>query len=621
LLAYITSLKLRQLGQYQIFFSLQYLLVLSGLLFIFFEEIMRQVFIILFLLFPTGLCFGDNEDVDEEDIVYSYHQIYGCKCFKHCICFSHYSAQFSADSIPRFIGGFPPNNAHHPTSPSDNVWHAFMNNLLLAKKTGPYIFWNEEEFTNFIGYRRGNELCMLSDYLNLIEAFKKNLENEKRKWANGFKFSDFDTEREYFEKMASIEEKTRQTGQILDLMTLKIIPLYKKILQKCPHSGDLYNLAYVHNQGLVSFLEGDLDEFMTNADQFIKMAFIHKKPFLLDSSFYQRYGEGHLQVGRYHKAIEALSTAIEKDPKNKEAYFQRAIAYFEIGNFDQALLDYLLSEKSKGIKNIKKKVTAEFYQALLLGLASGGKHGLVDFFPSLWHSAKGIGQILWIFAEHPVNSTVNFANICYEMASLTAEFLIAFDWDTAEEYAAEFRQLMENFDSLPDAEKGHLIGYNIGKYGLEIFAGGTAIKGVSAFKKLKEANRLCNFEALVVSNANKENVLLTAFKYEAERDTFFKNAKIHWDRQNKHIQGKHNYIEGRSIFTHPDAQKLLDEFAGLGEAIEKRAIGCPDYRERINFGEIIGYHYDLETKVSTPTMWGEIRPSKSGAHIVPIRPR
>lgn len=53
-----------------------------------------------------------------------------------------------------------------------------------------------------------------------------------------------------------------------------------------------------------------------------------------------------LEDGQYEKSINTLSNLIKKDPNNKEAYFSRAQAYFEIGLFEESLSDYLLSEKS-----------------------------------------------------------------------------------------------------------------------------------------------------------------------------------------------------------------------------------------------------------------------------------
>lgn len=49
--------------------------------------------------------------------------------------------------------------------------------------------------------------------------------------------------------------------------------------------------------------------------------------------------------------------------------------------------------------------------------------------------------------------------------------------------------------------------------------------------------------------------------------------------------------------------------------------GMPDYREKVNFGEFIGYHVlENSPEVKMPTTNGVIHYSKKGAHIVPSDP-
>lgn len=88
------------------------------------------------------------------------------------------------------------------------------------------------------------------------------------------------------------------------------------------------------------------------------------------------------------------------------------------------------------------------------------------------------------------------------------------------------------------------------------------------------------------------------------------------DKQGKHIFGHNNFIEGRSIFTHANAQALLDEFAGTGQRLAG-AFGGPG-KERVNFGQVIG---QINVNgVMTNTTNGIIHYSKTGAHIVPANP-
>jgi len=249
----------------------------------------------------------------------------------------------------------------------------------------------------------------------------------------------------------------------------------------------------------------------------------------------------------------------------------------------------------------------------------GGKDGALDFFPSLCRSARGIGNALWAFVEHPIDTTTNFCNECYELGQITAEYCQAFDWKTAEGYVDEVKQLCEEFDELSDAEKGHLIGYSIGKYGIEVFAGATSIKAYSAYKKVREANRICNLEAIIASSSNKETILSTAANHALQRDHYFKNVKYNFDAHNKHILGHNDYREWRSIWTHPEPERLFREFAGKGLP-HRGQPGMPGYKENVDFKEVIGIWKDKEKIIELPTTRGELHYGKKGGHIVPIAP-
>lgn len=95
--------------------------------------------------------------------------------------------------------------------------------------------------------------------------------------------------------------------------------------------------------------------------------------------------------------------------------------------------------------------------------------------------------------------------------------------------------MCRHFNSLSDAEKGTAIGCCIGKYGTDIFIGGTALKSVKTVKKLKEANRIANLEALAASEKSREAIKAAAVAHAAKREASFINAKILWDKQNKHV--------------------------------------------------------------------------------------
>lgn len=103
--------------------------------------------------------------------------------------------------------------------------------------------------------------------------------------------------------------------------------------------------------------------------------------------------------------------------------------------------------------------------------------------------------------------------------------------------------------------------------------GGATLKCVKAVQKLKTANRVANLEALASSEISKESVKAAALVHSAERETFFNNVKIHWDKQNKHVPGKHNYEINRGTFLHEDPQGLLCQHAGKGKSVNGKIPG------------------------------------------------
>lgn len=326
-----------------------------------------------------------------------------------------------------------------------------------------------------------------------------------------------------------------------------------------------------------------------------------------------------LEVGLYHEAIIALTKAIEKDPVNKEAYFSRAAAYFETGDFDLAVFDYISSEAKKDLVQVEPKVSGEFSSALISAVLEGGKESAIEFVPSLCSTAYGLGECLWSFAQQPQDATINFCNACYEAGSAVTEYIKNLDQEKIEGIADEVLLVYQKFDSLSDAEKGQTIGYCVGKYGVDIFAGGATVKCVAAIRNLKNANRLCNLESMAVSEANREAITTAALKHAADRENFLKNITIEWDKQNKHIPGKHNCESGKSFLIHKNPENILKLCAGKGKKVRGN-IGEPGYQEIVDFGVHIGYNVD-QNGIETLTTWGKIHYSKNGAHIVPTFPR
>jgi len=94
--------------------------------------------------------------------------------------------------------------------------------------------------------------------------------------------------------------------------------------------------------------------------------------------------------------------------------------------------------------------------------------------------------------------------------------------------------------------------------------------------------------------------------------------KIHWGRQEKHFPGHNGYIPGRSKLT-ANPEELVKK-AGTGTAVNAVPRGTPGFKERVDFGQVIGEYVDPQSGVSTPTTKGIITYATDGVHIVPARP-
>jgi hypothetical protein len=99
----------------------------------------------------------------------------------------------------------------------------------------------------------------------------------------------------------------------------------------------------------------------------------------------------------------------------------------------------------------------------------------------------------------------------------------------------------------------------------------------------------------------------------------YEPPKIQMDKQGKHIEGHKNYQAGKSILTVDPTRLILK--AGTGKPANNIPRGQAGYKERVNFGEVIGVFVDKNTGIGQPTTKGIIHYAKDGsAHIVPAKP-
>ena len=555
----------------------------------------------------------------------SYHKgVPYCQCFVHCKCFGR--------CVGDYDGCFPPNTSKHPKTPIDCAWHEFMKGILTARKVGPFFTLDAAYLRNLIGYRTQSNVLSIADYLEVIEKFRYLIANAKTMSIALHQdlYSSPHEKAKLKENLNRIDQEYRAANQILDEIPSRIIPLYQQTIRNCSHAS----VFSIYNQGLIHSLEGNWEEAI---DEMRNLLNATDSKFV-NSIVYQSCGEACLEINLFNEAIDALTNAINKDPENNQAYFFRAAAYFESGNFDQALQDYLMSDQGKSISTVHQ-ASDGFTKALIASTRKAASEAVLDFFPSFCSSMYGLNRTLWAihWSVNPLNpqageNVKHFADACYEAGECIVEYCKNMDENTLNECITEIKTLYKHFEQLSDKEKGKIIGSAIGTYGTDILMGsltGVAVikgpqlvvnSGMSAFRKLKNINRACNMDAMVVSNANKKAVASSALQHAIKRESYFENIKLEIGKQNKHIAGTHNVDPKKSIFEHSNPEYLLKKYAGKGRP-GRGKIGEPGYQEIVDFEEFIGYNVCPATGAKTPTTWGKIHYSKDGAHIVPTMPR
>ena len=247
-------------------------------------------------------------------------------------------------------------------------------------------------------------------------------------------------------------------------------------------------------------------------------------------------GRSELEAGLYADAILTLSEFIDKNPNNKDVYVERAGAYFELGDFDSSLNDYLTSQVKPEPIPLNAQDMIAFSLGLTKGIAQGGVEAGVEFIPSILSSLHGISQGLWAFAQDPVQISKNFVEASQNCIQFIKDHSLKEAFDTL---APELKDLIEKWDQLEHVKKGEIVGNIIGKYGVDIFIAGGVAKGMKAFRELKRANDLLTFEAMALSERNRALIRLEAANRAQRRQEILKkgNLKIQQDKQGKHIVG------------------------------------------------------------------------------------
>lgn len=232
----------------------------------------------------------------------------------------------------------------------------------------------------------------------------------------------------------------------------------------------------------------------------------------------------------YKDAIHNLTQAIQFNPSNRDAYIERAMAYFEINQLPLALKDYESAKKLAIVppfkpgedKVIIKAAThipenkTEFSKGLISGTVEGAKVSTVEFVPSIFSCCRGILNGLWAFVCSPIEVSRDMIATAYAMG----EFISNHNTEECFQCVVpELKELSLSWDMLNDHLRGQKIGFIIGKYGVDIFTPVGILKGANKVRALKRANTMCTLESSIASQTKQVKILEESAKRAALRET------------------------------------------------------------------------------------------------------
>lgn len=277
----------------------------------------------------------------------------------------------------------------------------------------------------------------------------------------------------------------------------------------------------------------------------------------------------------HKEAVEELNTAIKLNPSNKDAYLERAHAYFEMGAIELALADYKRSKElstTKALDELYSLGSTDYAQGLCYGVLEGSTVSAEEFIPTMISSSKGLLFGLWAFAISPVQVSQEFIDTSRILIEMIRSQTCM---DSLQMVVPELRMLCCTWDKLSEQERGRGVGFIVGKYGLDVFMPVVALKAVRAYQALKAANTALTLEVIIQSEVKRQAILAQTNKRisrYAEASTAAKAQKLILKNPNQapHVMSsKHNWHKVVNITGDPfvDCQEVI-------KFLEKHEVVC-----------------------------------------------
>ena len=287
-------------------------------------------------------------------------------------------------------------------------------------------------------------------------------------------------------------------------------------------------LKIFYERGMVQFHRGDFFSSLSDMKDFMALASAEDLKNLATSSFYLQEGISYAELGLYDKAVKALTESIAIDPDNKEAYFERAAGHFELGNFDLAIQDHISSGLKPTLIDLDDHITFESVCSLSSGISKGLSEviqdipqAIKDFPNALLSSLHGLSHALWAIADHPNEVSKEIVDSCQALVEVLSDPSVS---GFFEAIAPELKQL--HHDEITAKEKTEILGYCLGKYGIEIFGPAKLFKVAKAYKELRAANRIFTLEHLSKHTKSAVAIEETAVKWNKAHQESIEKFKL-----------------------------------------------------------------------------------------------
>lgn len=295
------------------------------------------------------------------------------------------------------------------------------------------------------------------------------------------------------------EDKYHEKTDVIEKTIDQIDSIFRSIFLYCLEHHQPEGIAF--NGALESFIAGDADTGLDRIRFLIDYAEKYRWNNDLISKLYLLQGQVQSEYCLYAEAIVGLTKAIQKNPSLKEAYFERAAAYLELGNFDKAIEDFLASDFKDSEYKIEWRNIAQISAGIATGVSESAVREVVEFVPETLNLLNGIGNGIWAFSSDPVGASKRFVNAvihCVEYLRSYSAVLIV------QNMIPELKELIQNYDQLIDYEKGKQIGLLIGKYGTDVLLCKYSMATLKAYRELKQANQFMILEAAASSKLSRK---------------------------------------------------------------------------------------------------------------------